>query len=906
MRKNSLLLALFVMASQLFAQSLYDEGTVQTISITFAQSNWDALLDAEKAVADGYIMAQNVTINGISYDSVGVKYKGNSTYSSNRTKNPFHIELDTYKDQDYQGYKDIKLSNVYNDPSFVREVLSYKVLRNYMDAPLSNYANVSVNGNLIGLYSNSEAITKTFVDDRFGSKKNTFVKCNPPAGAGPGSSDYPNLVYLGTDSNLYYAKYEIKSDYGWNELIHLCDTLSNHTSAIEDILDVDRALWMLAFNNVLVNLDSYSGGFAQNYYLYRDDNGRFIPIVWDLNESFGVFSMTGTGTLNSTTAKQQMSHLLNSTSSNYPLISKLLNVPTYKKMYFAHVKTMLQDNFTNNGSYYTQGLALQSTINSSVQADQNKFYTYANFTSNLTSDISTGGGGPPRPGSTTPGITSLMNGRYSYLMGLSDFSATEPSISMIAVSDTAPMVNGSVFITAAIANEISVLLRYRTLDNAVFEKATMLDDGLHGDGAANDGIYGANVKVSSAELEYYIYAENNTIGKFSPTNAEHVFYSLNAAKAAPGDLVINEFLASNSTINADQDAEYDDWIELYNNGNQVIDISGYKLSDDIKDLDQFSFPTGTTIQPNGYVTVWADNDLTQAGFHAGFKISSSGETLILSDATMSIIDSVTFGAQVSDVSYGRFANGTGNFQLLSPTFGAQNAIADSANYDIVINEFLASNTATVADSYGDFDDWIELYNKGSQTVDLSTFSLSDDITDLDLFKFPSGTMLMPDSFIIVWADNDSAQVIGSVGFHAEFKLSAVGESIYLSDGPTIVDSISYLIQVTDSSFGRYPNGTGNFQRMFPTFKSKNIISTGLNNNSLRDAGFIFYPNPASESFTIKANGSNRATDVFIYNATGQMVYSNNLLNELVIDVSNWSKGIYFIRAEETTTRIIVH
>ena len=258
MRKNSLLLALFVMASQLFAQSLYDEGTVQTISITFAQSNWDALLDAEKAGADGYIMAQNVTINGVSYDSVGVKYKGNSTYSSNRTKNPFHIELDTYKDQDYQGYKDIKLSNVYNDPSFVREVLSYKVLRNYMEAPLSNYANVSVNGTLMGLYSNSEAITKTFVDDRFGSKKNTFVKCNPPAGAGPGSSDYPNLVYLGTDSNLYYAKYEIKSDYGWNELIHLCDTLSNHTSAIEDILDVDRALWMLAFNYVLVNLDSYS------------------------------------------------------------------------------------------------------------------------------------------------------------------------------------------------------------------------------------------------------------------------------------------------------------------------------------------------------------------------------------------------------------------------------------------------------------------------------------------------------------------------------------------------------------------------------------------------------------------------------------------------------------------------
>ena len=106
-------------------------------------------------------MAQSVSINGTVYDSVGVKYKGNSTYSSNQVKNPFHIELDTYKEQDYQGYKDIKLSNVKNDPSFVREVLSYKIGRQYMDASLSNYANVSVNGTLIGLYVNSESVSKS-------------------------------------------------------------------------------------------------------------------------------------------------------------------------------------------------------------------------------------------------------------------------------------------------------------------------------------------------------------------------------------------------------------------------------------------------------------------------------------------------------------------------------------------------------------------------------------------------------------------------------------------------------------------------------------------------------------------------------------------------------------------------
>ena len=146
-----------------FSQEFYDIDKVQTIKIVFAESNWDALLDAQKAGDEDYIMAQSVTINGVSFDSVGVKYKGNSTYKANQTKNPFHIELDTYKEHDYEGYTDIKLSNVAKDPSFVREVLSYKILRNYMDAPLSNYANVYVNGTLIGLYSNSEAITKKFV-----------------------------------------------------------------------------------------------------------------------------------------------------------------------------------------------------------------------------------------------------------------------------------------------------------------------------------------------------------------------------------------------------------------------------------------------------------------------------------------------------------------------------------------------------------------------------------------------------------------------------------------------------------------------------------------------------------------------------------------------------------------------
>lgn len=681
----SLLILLFVQSTR--AQSFYDEGTIQTIEISFAQSNWDQLLDAQAAGAEDYIMAQSVTINGEVFDSVGVKYKGNSTYNANQVKNPFHIELDTYKNHNYQGYKDIKLSNVAKDPSFLREVLSYHILRQYMDAPLSNYANVYVNGTLIGLYSNSESITKTFVDSHFYSNGNAFFKCNPPAGAGPGTTSLPNLVYLGQDSTDYYAGYEMKSDIGWQELIDLCDTLSNHVADVQEILDVDRALWMIAFDNVLVNLDSYIGGFAQNYYLYRSNNGQFFPVVWDLNESFGRFSSTGNGNLTTTTQKQQMSHLLHLNDAAFPLVQKLLNVPLYKRMYLAHCKTLLLENF-DNGSYYSIGQQLQATIDAAVNADVNKFFSYADFQSNINSDVS-GGGGPG--GGATPGITNLMNGRSSYLLAQNDFTQTQPTITNVGASTSSPAINDQFSITATVSNTTGVMLGYRSSLGARFVRVPMYDDGTHGDGAAGDGIYGANVTMTNTFVQYYIYADNTNIGMFSPVRAEHEYYIINSLAPPAGDVVINELLASNDVTMADQDGEFDDWIELYNNTSSSIDLSGYFLTDDALDLTQWEIPSGTSIAANGYLIFWADNDGTQVGLHTNFKLSASGETLLLVNPSGEVVDQITFPAQTTDVSYGRYPNGTGDFQTMTPTFNAQNVgttgITDVAGQALSIRAF---------------------------------------------------------------------------------------------------------------------------------------------------------------------------------------------------------------------------
>ena len=684
--KRILLFTLFFAGNfAAFSQSFYDINTIQDIRIVFAESNWDALLDAQASSTEDYIPAQSVTINGTVFNNVGVKYKGNSTYSASRIKNPFHIELDTYENQDYQGYTDIKLSNVYFDPSFLREPLSYAILRQYMHAPLSNYANVYVNGTLIGLYVSSESISKKFVDNHFYSNNNAFFKCNPIGGAGPGSSSYPNLAYLGANITSYQPAYEMNSDAGWEDLVTLTNTLANNINSIEMVLDVDRALWMLAFDNVLVNIDSYIGTFKQNYYLYKDDNGRFNAIVWDLNMSFAGFTQTGTIGLGSSTAKKQMTHLLHVNDAAWPLVQKLLAVPKYKRMYLAHFRTILEENFTNN-SYLTTAQSYQTLINAAVQADPNKFYTYAQFQSNLNTDVN-----------STIGITNLMGGRVTYLSTLADFTNVRPTISAIVPSVALPLINSDVFISANIinCNATGAFLGYRSDEEFPFVKTQMYDDGLHGDGAAGDNVYGAAMNVSNAFMQYYIYAENNNIGRFSPDRAEHEFYTLNATYPTinPGDLVVNEIMAQNTTTVVDQDGEYEDWVELFNNTNTTLSLDNLFMSDTADNLIKWQFPTGTTIEPNGYLIVWADEDGAQTGLHTNFKLSAAGESVLLAYANGTVIETVDFGPMTANAAYARIPNGTGNFILTGPTFNANNQLLSVSSVEFKKNLSVFPNPA---------------------------------------------------------------------------------------------------------------------------------------------------------------------------------------------------------------------
>lgn len=139
------------------------------------------------------------------------------------------------------------------------------------------------------------------------------------------------------------------------------------------------------------------------------------------------------------------------------------------------------------------------------------------------------------------------------------------------------------------------------------------------------------------------------------------------------DIVINELMADNEVSVQDPSGEYDDWLELYNNSDITVDLSGWHMSDDENELNEWAFPEGTTIEADGYLIVWCDEDLEQDGLHADFKLSSGGETVYLSTSGLEIMQAITYEEATMDESFSRVPNGTGDFVWQEHTYNGPNS-----------------------------------------------------------------------------------------------------------------------------------------------------------------------------------------------------------------------------------------
>lgn len=178
MTKFFLFISLFFISFNSYSQDVFDLG-VRQIEIFFNEPNWDDSLDIYFANNNGErLIADSILIDGIADQNVGIKYRGNNTsYNASNIKNPINIKLDYVNNgQSIDGYNVLKLSNNFHDPSLVREVLAYTIARNYMPAPKSTYANVFVDGVLIGLFTCVQSIDEDFTNEHFYERNGPFFK----------------------------------------------------------------------------------------------------------------------------------------------------------------------------------------------------------------------------------------------------------------------------------------------------------------------------------------------------------------------------------------------------------------------------------------------------------------------------------------------------------------------------------------------------------------------------------------------------------------------------------------------------------------------------------------------------------------------------------------------------------
>lgn len=513
----SALFALFCLLAS--GQDLYKLDHIIEVKVKFQDPEWDNRLDSLKQEGEELRLVADIEVDGVKYPGAGVRYKGNSSYFSVRNsgsdKLPFNIKVNhTQKDLRLPGgVTTLKLSNVFRDPSFVREVLAYEIAGQYMPSPQANFAKVYIDGKYLGLYNCSESIDEFFLEKYFNESLGSLIKCDPywDMEQDPDCpiSDKASLMYLGEDSLCYSTLYELNENSHWKDLIQLTRILTQARDSIESILDVDQALWMLAFDNVLVNLDSYIGRLCHNYYLYKDTFGIFHPLIWDMNMCFGGFRYTGIGPALSDEQLITLSPFVHFKEKNEkrPLIMALLGNPIYRKVYIAHMKTILDEQFSNK-RYLERIATIAKMIDPLVAEDENRLYDLESFRKNIHETVKA-------DNAPIIGVVKLMDKRAEFLKKNPLFQKDGPKISEVQHRKNGEAMN----VSAKVDGATKVYLCYRPGKAGPFKRVEMANTS----GQNADQIWTSDLDLTG-NVQYYIIAESDKLATLSPERAAFEFY----------------------------------------------------------------------------------------------------------------------------------------------------------------------------------------------------------------------------------------------------------------------------------------------------------------------------------------------------------------------------------------------
>ena len=541
MRTLLLLLNFFILGNISFGQALYDPtwiydgpgqlfdyNNVYTINLEFYDSDYHTILSDRWHADNKERLPASFSMDGEVYDSVGVRYKGNSTFYLadlvGNTKVPYNIDMNYYVGgQKAKGYKKLKLANAYLDPTFSKEASASYIYRNYLPTPQAALVKLYVQGAYLGAFVNTESINKQFLQKHFREKNGAFMKCEPTAAFGTGDPFVPaDLLWRGSDDSLlYYESYERKSDsLGWPEFIDMIDVLNNDPANIESVLNVDRTLWYFAVTTVLPNEDAYNTHVLHNYYMYQTGDGKWQMIPWDLSETYGGGLVAQDGGTDVHYFRDPQ-YGFSPYAADRPLVYQLLMNPTYRMKFLHHVRTVM-DEFYDAAEIKAWVQDFQATGYSAIETDFNKAFSMAQLSQNVDEIVLWFF-------TQIGGITSTINERAPFLAAHPEVIKVPPVISDVTQNIENPTSSDVVYITATVSDATQVLLKV-TNSNETYASdyiaVTMVDDGTGGDATAGDEIYTAAIPftTSNDHVKYYIEANNADAMELSPKRAEYYYY----------------------------------------------------------------------------------------------------------------------------------------------------------------------------------------------------------------------------------------------------------------------------------------------------------------------------------------------------------------------------------------------